>query len=90
MKSGMEAAKVIAANINGENKSLDTEIKNSWLYTELYKSRNFGPFFHKFGGFIGAAFNAIDQFIFRGNLPFTLVTLSPIMNVKASQRLQEN
>jgi len=72
MKSGMEAAKVIAANINGENKSLDTEIKNSWLYTELYKSRNFGPFFHKFGGFIGAAFNAIDQFIFRGNLPFTL------------------
>ena len=72
MKSGMEAAKVIAANINGENKSLDTEIKNSWLYTELYKSRNFGPFFHKFGGLIGAAFNAIDQFIFRGNLPFTL------------------
>ena len=72
MKSGMEAAKVIAANINGENKSLDAEIKNSWLYTELYKSRNFGPFFHKFGGFIGAAFNAIDQFIFRGNLPFTL------------------
>ena len=72
MKSGMEAAKVIAANINGENKSLDAEIKNSWLYTELYKSRNFGPFFHKFGGLIGAAFNAIDQFIFRGNLPFTL------------------
>ena len=53
MKSGMEAAKVIAANINGENKSLDAEIKNSWLYTELYKSTNCGPFFHKFGGMIG-------------------------------------
>ena len=39
---------------------------------ELYKSRNFGPFFHKFGALFGAMFNAIDQFIFRGNLPITL------------------
>ncbi len=72
MKSGLEVAKVIAAKIQGEHKSFDEEIKNTWLYTELYKSRNFGPFFHKFGGLIGAAFNVIDQLIFRGNLPFTL------------------
>ena len=72
MKSGIEVAKVIASNIQGEKKSLDDEIKNTWLYTELYKSRNFGPFFHKFGALIGAGFNVIDQLIFRGNLPFTL------------------
>ena len=72
MKSGIEAAKVIASNIEGNTKSLDEEIKKSWLYTELYRSRNFNPFFHKFGGLIGAAMNVIDQFIFRGNLPFTL------------------
>ena len=41
------------------------------------ESRNFGPIFHKFGALIGAAFNAIDQFIFRGNLPFTLNHTTP-------------
>ena len=45
MKSGMDAAEVILANIKGETKSLDEKIKKSWLYEELYKSRNFGPFF---------------------------------------------
>ncbi len=72
MKSGIEAAKVINSNLNGEQKNFDEHLKTTWLYKELYQSRNFGPFFHKFGGFLGAAFNAIDQFIFRGNLPFTL------------------
>ena len=72
MKSGIEAAKVINSNLNGEQKNFDEHLKSTWLYKELYQSRNFGPFFHKFGGFLGAAFNAIDQFIFRGNLPFTL------------------
>ena len=50
----------------------DTKIKESWIYDELYKSRNFGPIFHKFGALIGAAINVIDQFIFRGRLPFTM------------------
>lgn len=72
MKSGMDAAEVILANIKGETKSLDEKIKKSWLYEELYKSRNFGPFFHKFGGLIGAAMNVLDQLIFRGKMPITL------------------
>ena len=38
MKSGMDAAEVILANIKGETKSLDEKIKKSWLYEELYKS----------------------------------------------------
>ncbi len=74
MKSGIIAGDYIFNQLNNpsDEEGYDKLIKNSWIYTELYKSRNFGPFFHKFGALIGAAFNAIDQFIFRGNLPFTL------------------
>ncbi|MFB1015697.1 MAG: 4Fe-4S dicluster domain-containing protein, partial [Alteromonadaceae bacterium] len=44
--------------------------KNSWLYDELYSSRNFGPVIHKFGTIIGGAYNTIDQNLFAGKLPF--------------------
>ncbi|EPG35564.1 electron transfer flavoprotein-ubiquinone oxidoreductase [Acinetobacter colistiniresistens] len=43
---------------------------NSWLKEELYRSRNFGPAMHKFGQWVGGAFNFIDQNIFK--VPFTL------------------
>ena len=72
MKSGIEAAKVISEKIDGKDVTLDKQLKETWLYKELYKSRNFNPFFHKFGGLIGAAMNVLDQLIFRGKLPFTL------------------
>jgi electron-transferring-flavoprotein dehydrogenase len=74
MKSGLIAGEYIFKKLQTPNEDFgfDQLIKDSWIYTELYKSRNFGPFFHKFGALIGAAFNAIDQLIFRGNLPFTL------------------
>ncbi len=74
MKSGIIAGDYIFNQLNNpsDEEGYNKLIENSWIYTELYKSRNFGPFFHKFGALIGAAFNAIDQFIFRGNLPFTL------------------
>jgi len=75
MKSGLIAGEHAYQNLNNEistGVSYDEKIKDSWLFKELYKSRNFGPIFHKFGALIGAAFNVIDQFIFRGNMPFTL------------------
>ena len=73
MKSGALAGEHIYETLQGiTNESFDEKIKNSWIHKELHKSRNFGPIFHKYGALIGAAFNAIDQFIFRGNLPFTL------------------
>jgi electron-transferring-flavoprotein dehydrogenase len=78
MKSGMLAAEAIFNNIDsGDTLEFDEMIAGSWIYTELHKSRNFGPIFHKFGALIGAAFNAIDQLIFRGNLPFTLHHKTP-------------
>ena len=75
MKSGLIAGDHIFENINSDIQtdiSYDDRIQNSWIYTELYKSRNFGPIFHKFGALLGAFLNALDQFIFRGKLPFTL------------------
>ena len=73
MKSGILAGEHIFNSLqNNPTKTFDEMINNSWIYDELYKSRNFGPIFHKFGAFVGAALNAIDQFIFRGNLPLTL------------------
>ena len=77
MKSGMIAAETIfeALNKNNFNDDLvdyEINLKKSWLHKELYKARNFGPLLHKFGNFIGPIFAAIDQFLFRGKLPFTL------------------
>ena len=79
MKSGLIAGEYIFKKLQtpSEDFGFDQLIKDSWIYTELYKSRNFGPFFHKFGALIGAAFNAVDQLIFRGNLPFTLNNPTP-------------
>ncbi|WP_374296308.1 4Fe-4S dicluster domain-containing protein [Acinetobacter sp.] len=43
---------------------------NSWLKEELHRARNFGAAMHKFGLWIGGAFNFVDQNIFQ--VPFTL------------------
>ena len=77
MKSGMIAAETVfeALEINEIGSDLEIYEKNlqkTWLHRELYKARNFGPLLHKFGNLIGPIFAAIDQFLFRGNLPFTL------------------
>lgn len=78
MKSGMLAAEtVFHALSNGDQGGADLTqfaelFANSWLYDELFRSRNFGPAIHKFGTVLGGAFNMIDQNWFGGKLPFTL------------------
>jgi electron-transferring-flavoprotein dehydrogenase len=78
MKSGMVAAEaVVEALAAGEERRADLEgyaeqFQASWVYDELYTTRNFSGFMHKFGFLIGSALVWIDQTIFRGKLPFTL------------------
>ncbi len=78
MKTGMLAAEsvfeAIQAGDEGGSDLLAHEerVKNSWVYEELYKARNFEPAQHRFGTFLGAAFTFIDQNIMRGRMPFTL------------------
>jgi electron-transferring-flavoprotein dehydrogenase len=79
MKSGILAGEYMHDKLvnPSDDFGYDDLVKKSWIYDELYKGRNFGPLFHKFGALFGAVFNAIDQFIFRGNLPFTLSNPTP-------------
>ncbi|SEL68070.1 electron-transferring-flavoprotein dehydrogenase [Colwellia chukchiensis] len=76
MKSGMLAAEAIVEALSAGDEggkdltSFADKFKNSWLYDELYNTRNFGPAMHKFGTFWGGAYNTIDQNFFGGKLPF--------------------
>lgn len=77
MKTGMLAAESVYAAIAAGKERADLtdyedSVKDSWVYEELDRARNFGPALHKLGTFFGAAFAFIDQNIFRGRLPFTL------------------
>ncbi|MCC2615375.1 electron transfer flavoprotein-ubiquinone oxidoreductase [Aestuariibacter halophilus] len=79
MKSGILAAESLyeklqdAEHSGGEDLTGFTErFKNSWLYDELFRSRNFGPAMHKFGSFWGGAFNTLEQNFFAGNMFMTL------------------
>ena len=78
MKSGMIAAEAVIDGLE-QNDDASSELtlharifSESWLYDELYRSRNFTGFVHKFGFLLGAALIWIDQNIFKGHLPFTL------------------
>lgn len=80
MKSGLVAAEELFKAIQGgrandEVTEYSTAFEASWAYEELHRSRNFGPAMHKFGTFLGGAFNYIDQNILP--MPFTLHDTTP-------------
>ena len=83
MKSGMLAADAVADALfagkegGDELTSYVDAFKGSWLFDELFRSRNFGPAIHKFGVLGGGAFNYLDQNIFGGKIPFTLHDTKP-------------
>lgn len=82
MKSGMLAAEAVFEAI--EQDQANTDITNyqakfeaSWLYEELFSSRNFGPAMHKLGKFVGGAYNTLDQNFFGGKLPLQFKDNTP-------------
>ena len=83
MKSGMLAADAVADRLFADSEGGDEltayvdSFKSSWLYEELFASRNFGPAMHKFGPIVGAGFNWFDQNILGGKMPFTLHDTKP-------------
>jgi len=75
MKSGMVAAETIAAALakgdDGRELVEFTEAYlDSWAGDELKSSKNWGPALHKFGMYVGGAYNYIDQNFCGGKLPF--------------------
>ena len=93
MKSGMIAAETLVDALVASDKggsdlvAYETNFKASWVYEELYKSRSFGAAMHKFGMWLGGAYNTLEQNIFGGKLPFTLhdTKADHKMLVKASE-----
>ncbi len=87
MKSGMAAAETIFAALSTGAGARDEGGRNltafaqnfaqSWAWDELKRSRNFGPALHKFGAYLGGAFNFMEQNIFRGRSPITLRDRTP-------------
>jgi len=76
LKTGMLAAEALAEAL-GAGRSGDelTEyprrFRESWLYEELHRTRNFKPWMSK-GLWMGSLMFGIDQQVFRGKAPWTL------------------
>ncbi|EEF32890.1 electron transfer flavoprotein-ubiquinone oxidoreductase, putative [Ricinus communis] len=73
MKSGMLAAEAaFGALHDGSNLELYWEkLRNSWIWEELHKARNYRPAFEH-GLIPGMAICALEHYILKGKSPFTL------------------
>ncbi len=90
MKSGMLAAEaVFDALANGEKEAVSYEknLKESWVYKELYKVRNIRPAF-KFGFYWGLLYSAIDTYLLRGRAPWTFKHHSDHASLKPAKHYQ--
>ncbi|XP_057731691.1 electron transfer flavoprotein-ubiquinone oxidoreductase, mitochondrial [Arachis stenosperma] len=73
MKSGMLAAEVTFGVLN-EGLDMDMywkALRNSWIWDELYKARNYRPAF-EYGLIPGLALSGLEHYLLRGKHPFTL------------------
>ncbi|MAD54883.1 MULTISPECIES: electron transfer flavoprotein-ubiquinone oxidoreductase [unclassified Idiomarina] len=82
MKSGMLAAETVFDAISQGQQHSDLEaykkaFEHSWVFDELYRSRNFGGAVHKLGTLLGGAYNTLDQNYFGGKLPFKFKEWTP-------------
>ncbi|MBU3711719.1 MAG: electron transfer flavoprotein-ubiquinone oxidoreductase [Limnohabitans sp.] len=76
IKTGMLAAEaayaaIVAGRQHDELSAYPRAFESSWLYAELYKSRNFKSWFKK-GLTVATLMNGFEQFVLRGNIPWTL------------------
>ena len=76
MKSGMLAAEaaidaLVAERSRDELTAYPESFRQSWLFDELYKARNFKPLMKK-GLWMGSLLFGMDQILFRGKAPWTL------------------
>ncbi len=79
MKSGTLAAESIYQALTGgapqdaiDPGGHEQRYRESWLYDELYRSRNFGSALHRFGMYAGSVYNLVDQNVFSGALPVSI------------------
>ncbi|WP_260392303.1 electron transfer flavoprotein-ubiquinone oxidoreductase, partial [Aeromonas hydrophila] len=83
MKSGMLAAKTVAMSLRGGDEGgrdlaeYGDALQQSWLALELKTARNFGAALHRWGPWLGGAFNWLEQRLFAHSSPFTLLDKEP-------------
>ncbi|KAI8907301.1 hypothetical protein EDD86DRAFT_209258 [Gorgonomyces haynaldii] len=97
MKSGMVAAEACFEALTAEEQSgpllltnYEKNLKESWVYKELYEVRNVRPSFHNpLGLWGGLAWSGLDTYILKGRVPFTFkhggadhASLKPLKEVK--------
>ncbi len=90
MKSGMLAAESVVGALKdgGDLLSYPQSIKKSWIYKELYQSRNIRPSFKK-GLWFGLIYSAIDTYILRGRAPWTFKNHADHKSLKKSSECQK-
>ncbi|HSV55020.1 MAG TPA: electron transfer flavoprotein-ubiquinone oxidoreductase [Burkholderiaceae bacterium] len=76
IKTGMMAAEaayeaLVAGRQHDELTAYPAAFEKSWLHTELKKSRNFKAWFKK-GLAVATLMNGVEQFVLKGNIPWTL------------------
>lgn len=71
MKSGMLAAEGVVKALEGQKNDYDQRLHTSWVAKELKAVRNIRPGF-KFGLIPGLINAALETYIFRGKMPWTL------------------
>ncbi|QPR86180.1 electron transfer flavoprotein-ubiquinone oxidoreductase [Aeromonas hydrophila] len=83
MKSGMLAARTVAMSLRGGDEGgqdlaeYGDALQQSWLAHELKTARNFGAALHRWGPWLGGAFNWLEQRLFARTSPFTLLDKEP-------------
>ena len=81
IKSGMMAADaafdaLVAERSADELPAYPAAFEASWLHTELNKARNFKQWFKK-GRTVGTLMTGIEQFVLKGNIPWTIHRTKP-------------
>ena len=80
MKTGMLAAEALSAALDCTTEAAaDAEIdkyavrvRESWVWQELHRARNFSPGLTRFGTLAGGALAFVEQNVLRGRAPYTL------------------
>ncbi|HTY98903.1 MAG TPA: electron transfer flavoprotein-ubiquinone oxidoreductase [Rhodocyclaceae bacterium] len=86
MKTGMMAAEaaaeaIAASRSRDELSGYCSRFRESWLYDELYRARNFKPWMNR-GLWVGSLMFGIDQQLFGGKAPWTLHLVSDHLKLK--------
>jgi electron-transferring-flavoprotein dehydrogenase len=75
IKSGMTAAEAVFEALVADSGPREVtayadKLKQTWVWSDLYKSRNIRPAFTR-GRWIGLVWSALDTYLFRGRAPWT-------------------